>query len=93
MNLLLAFRATLLAFVLLYVATLVTSGVPPDSPAEVLAYERWQLSLVTDGSPVWRLLCAVGHLLDVVGVVLLFVRRKVGLWFLVAGFMSCLGTA
>ena len=91
MNHVLIFRGLIILFVCTYVAAMTLGGPPPDAPAAVLDYQRWLLAQPAPEN-FWGLTCAVGHLLDVVGLLLLFVRRRLGLWFLLAGFASCFGT-
>jgi hypothetical protein len=90
MNILI-FRGLIVLFVALYVAAIWLSGSGPEMPAPALEYQRW-LSAQPDPGGYWGLSCAVGHLADIVGLVLLFARRRLGLWFLLAGFFSCLGS-
>lgn len=89
-NRLLIFRGLIVSFVLLYIAAIATGGLGTDAPALAVEYERWAAEQ-TQPSSIWGLLCAFGHLLDIAGLVLLFIRRPVGLWLLLAGFASCFG--
>lgn len=91
MSLITVFRFLLVSFVVLYVLAMAMSGISPDSPAEVLQYESWRQEQPSTESLIWALLVMVGHILDVIGLVLLFLRRKIGVYFLVAGFIACLG--
>jgi hypothetical protein len=91
MPLLTIFRLLLVAFFVLYLAAIGASGVSPTSPPEVLAYDKWLQEQSTSESLVWGLLVIVGHVLDLAGLVLLFLRRKLGIYLLLAGFVACLG--
>lgn len=91
MPLITVFRLLLVSFVVLYLSAMTMSGLAPDSPAEVLAYEGWVQAQPSTQPLIWALLVVVGHILDVVGLVLLFLRRKAGVYFLIAGFIVCLG--
>lgn len=88
---LLIFRGLIVVFVATYVAAIAFSGLGPSAPAAALEYERWVSSLPPPDN-YWGLACAAGHVLDIVGLVLLFIRRRSGLWFLLAGFASCWGS-
>jgi hypothetical protein len=90
MNKLLVLRVLLVLFVVLYVAAIATGGLPADAPRQATDYEAWANGQATTGSSGWGLLCALGHIADLVGIILLFVRRKMGVYFLIAGFLSCM---
>ena len=85
------FRGLIGLFVALYGTAIWLSGSGSDMPAPALEYQRW-LSAQPHPGGYWGLSCAVGHLADVVGLILLFLRNRSGLWFLLAGFFSCLGS-
>lgn len=91
MNRLLTFRLLLVAFVALYVATIFSFSTTPSMPAEVVSYQNWLESQSNDISPIRGILCGLGHLADIAGLILLFSRRRIGVWFLVVGFVSCFG--
>lgn len=80
-------------FVIAYVAAMVTGGLPPDAPRQATEYEAWAKVQEGSGSPIWGALCVLGHIADITGIVLLFIRRKIGVYFLIAGFMSCMGVS
>ncbi|HEY0916764.1 MAG TPA: hypothetical protein VGE22_17955 [Solimonas sp.] len=86
-----AFRLLLVTFLVLYIVAMSLSGIAPDSPAEVLGYQQWRQQQPAEGSALWGVSILLGHLLDVIGLVLLFLRRKLGVYFLIAGFIACLG--
>lgn len=90
MNELPIFRGLIVAFAAMYVLTMSTAGLGPDAPALALEYQRWiEAQPVAGGA--WGLSCAVGHLLDVVGLAAMSMRRRWGLWLLFLGFVACLG--
>ncbi len=91
MSLVTVFRILLVAFVALYLTAMNVPSVSPTSPPQVLQYEKWLGEQPISGSAVWGLLILLGHVLDLVGLILLFLRRKVGIYFLLAGFVACLG--
>ncbi|CAN5280522.1 hypothetical protein BH11PSE11_BH11PSE11_07420 [soil metagenome] len=86
------FRTLLTAFVVLYVYTMSTSGLPYDAPRQALDYAAWAQAQPETSSAMWGVLCLLGHVADIVGIVLLFARKKLGLYFMIAGFASCLGS-
>jgi hypothetical protein len=91
MSKLLAFRILLIAFVVLYVFAMSMSGLPVDAAPEVIKYDEWARAQLANNSGVWGLSCAVGHIFDIAGLILLFVRRRMGVYFLIAGAVMCLG--
>ncbi len=92
MSTLLVLRILIVVFVALYIAAMATSGLPANAPREALDYHAWAMSQPLSASAVWGTLCAIGHLLDIVGLVLLFIRRRIGVYFIISGFALCLGT-
>ena len=90
MNRLLIFRLLLVSFVALYMATILSPSISSSMPAEVVSYQSWLESQPYGGSPFWGILCVLGHLADLIGLILLYARRRVGVWFLVTGFVSCI---
>jgi hypothetical protein len=92
MNHVIVFRTLIALFACLYVAAMSLGSMGSEAPVAAQEYERW-LSAQPRSAGLSGFLCLFGHLLDAVGLVLLFIRRRLGLWFIVLGFVSCLGTS
>jgi hypothetical protein len=93
MNKLNLLRALLVLFVLTYFLAMSTAAISPDSPKEMLDYVEWANQQHVSDSSIWGMLCLLGHVLDIVGIVLMFIRRKLGVYFLIMGFLSCIGAS
>jgi hypothetical protein len=86
-------RLLLVLFVLVYAAAIATAGLGSGAPVQALQYEAWLKSQPVIESSAWGIFCALGHVADIIGIALLFFKRRIGVFFMIGGFIACIGTS